>query len=126
MCPLRIGRDDCGVAEVDDAKLGEGVDLRLEMWPGWTAGGANRARAEACSGPIGDEVIRRRADNCNVNPGEPAGVLRLRHTGVGEEACVVGLVRQAQLAPALERVDHLAGLDDCVRLADGLLDLPDT
>ena len=123
--PLGIGRDDCGVAEVDDAELGESVDLRFEMRPGRTAGGADRARAEACSGPVGDEVVRRRADHRNVDTGELGGVLRVRHAGVGEEPGVVGLVGQAELAPALERVDHLAGLDDGVRLADGLLDRPD-
>ena len=120
VCPLRIGRNYCGVAEVDDAELGERVDLRLEMRPGRTAGGADRARAKARSGPVGDEVVRRRADHRNVDTGELGGVLGVRHAGVGEEPGVVGLVGQAELAPALEWIDHLAGLDDGVRLADGL------
>ena len=75
VCPLRIGRDDCGVAEVDDPELCEGVDLRFEMRPGRTAGCPDRARAETRSGPIGDEVVRRRADHRNVDTGELGDVL---------------------------------------------------
>ena len=33
-------------------------------------------------------------------------ILRVRHPRVREQAGVVGLVRKAELAPALERVDH--------------------
>ena len=65
--PHGIGRDYCGVAEVDDSELGERVDFRLEMRPGRAAGGADRARAEACPRPVGDEVVRRRADHRDVD-----------------------------------------------------------
>ena len=112
-----VGRDDRGVPEVDDAQLGEGVDLGLEVRPRWAARGADGARSEARARAIGDEVVGRRADDRHVDSGELGGVLRVRHARVREEPRVVRLVGEPELAPALERVDHgLAGLDDRVRL----------
>ena len=100
----RVGGQDGRVAEVDDLQLLEGVDLRLEVRPGRARGGADRARPEAGAGPVGDEVVRRRADDRDVEPGQLGGILRVRRAAVGEQAGVVGLL--AVLPPALERVDH--------------------
>ena len=59
MRPHRVGRNHGGVAEVDDAELGERVDARLEVRPGRAARGADRARPEARPRPVGDEVVGR-------------------------------------------------------------------
>jgi hypothetical protein len=105
--PLRIGRDDRGVAEVDDAQLRERVQPGLEVRPGRTARCADRAWPEARSGPVGDEVVCRRPHDRDVDACELGRILRVRHPRVREEARVVGLVGEPELAPALERVDHL-------------------
>jgi hypothetical protein len=123
----RSGRDDLGdgaldlrvrrrgvrghdrrIAEIDHAELREGVDLRLEVGPGRAARRSDGTRPEAGSRPVRDEFVGRRADDRDVEPGELGRILRVRHPCVGEEACVVGLVGETELAPALERVDHEA------------------
>ena len=109
-----VGGHDRRVPEVHDPELLERVDLRLEMRSGRAARRADRTRAEARPGPIGDEVVGRCAHDGDVDPGELGRILRVRHPRVGEEPGVVGLVGEAELAPALERVDHARR---CVRLA---------
>ena len=112
-----VGRDDGGVAEVDHAQLGEGVDLGLEVCPWWAARGADGARSEASARAVGDEVVRRRSDDRHVDSVELRCVLRVREARIREEPRVVRLVGEPELAPTLERVDHgLAGLDARVRL----------
>ena len=59
-------------------------------------------------GPVGDEVVGRRADDRDVETLELRGIVRVRHARVREEPRVVGLVGKPELAPALERVDHAA------------------
>ena len=66
----RVGRQDGRVAVVDDPQLRERVDLRLEVRARRAARGADRARAEARPGPVGDEVVGRRADDRDVEAGE--------------------------------------------------------
>ena len=63
----RIGRNDRGIPEVDDAQLGERVDPGLEVGPGRAARSADRARPEARARPVGDEVVGRRADDRDVD-----------------------------------------------------------
>ena len=101
-----IGREHRRVAVVDHPQHGHGVDLRLEMGPGRAARRADRPRAEAGARPVGDEVVRRRADDRDVDPAEVCRVLRVRQRPEREQACVVGLL--AVLPPALEGVDHRA------------------
>jgi hypothetical protein len=100
----RVGGNDRGVAVVDDPQRGERVDPGLEVRTGRAAGGADRARAEAGPGPVGDEVVRRRADDRDVDPGELAGVLRVGGAAEARQAGEVGLL--AVLAPTLQRIDH--------------------
>ncbi len=83
---------------------GESVDLRLEVRAGRAARGADRARPEARPRAVGDEVVGRRADDRDVEPGELGRVLRVRQAAEREQARVVGLL--AVLPPALERIDH--------------------
>ena len=97
------GQHGC-VAVVDDAQLGERVDLRLEVRAGRAARRANRPRAVAGAGAIRDEVVRRRTDDRDVEAGEQLLVLRVRGTAEADGACEIGLF--AVGAPALERVDH--------------------
>ena len=59
-------------------------------------------------GPVGGEVVHRRADDRDVDPLELGRVLRVRERRVRQQPCVVGLVGEAQLPPALERIDHAA------------------
>ena len=108
MRSLGVRRHHCRVSEVHDPEHFERVDLRLEVRSRWAARCPDRARAEARPGPIGDEVVRRRSDDGDVHAGELGRILRVRHSRVGEEPRVVGLVREAELAPALERIDHSA------------------
>ena len=61
-----VGGEDGRIAEVDDAECGERIHLRLEMRSRGTTRGADRARAEACAGPVGDEIVHRRADDRDV------------------------------------------------------------
>ena len=102
----RIGGHHRGVAEVDDAKHLVPVDLRLEMRARRATGGPDRARPEARSRPVRDEVVGRRADDRDVDAGELGRILRIGQAGEREQPGVVRLVRQAELAPALERIDH--------------------
>ena len=104
---LGIGGHDRRVSEVDDPKVLEGVELRLKVWSGWAARGADRPRAEPRSRAVRDEVVGRRADDADVDARELGRIVRVRHSRVREEACVVGLVGEAELAPALERIDHV-------------------
>ena len=57
-------------------------------------------------GPVGDEVVGRRADDRDVHALELGRVLGVREAAEGEEARVVRLV--AEVPPAPERVDHLS------------------
>ena len=104
--PGSIGRDHRRVAVVDHPQLGHGVDLRLEVRPRRTAGRANRTRAEARARPVGDEVVRRCADDRDVDPRKLARVLRVRQPAEGQQPSVVGLL--PVLAPTFERIDHAA------------------
>ena len=106
--PHRIGRDDRRVAEVDDAEDLRRVDAGLEVRAGRAARGADRARREARARPVRDEVVGRRADDRDVDALELRRVLRVRQAAEREQPRVVRLV--AEVAPALERVDHV-GLD---------------
>ena len=92
------------VAEVDDAQRRERVDLGLEVAPGRQARCADRPRAEARPGAQGDEIVGRRADDRDIDPGELRRILRVGETRVGQQPGVLGL--RALLAPALARVDH--------------------
>ena len=55
----RVGGKDGRVAVVEDPQDVEAVDLRLQMRPGWAAGGADRTRAETRARPVGNEVVGR-------------------------------------------------------------------
>src|SRR6202011_2069772 len=72
--------------------------------PGRAAGSADRARAEARAWSVGDKVVRRRADDRDVDPGELRGALRVRQRSERQQPGVVRLL--AVLPPALERIDH--------------------
>ena len=67
-----ICRQDGRVAEVDHAENPGRIDLRLEVRPPGTACGADRPRPEARAGTVGDEVVRRRADDGDVDAVELA------------------------------------------------------
>ena len=58
-------------------------------------------------GPVGDEVVRRRAHDRDVDAGQLGGVLRVGHAGESEKPGVVGLL--TVFAPAFERIDHPPG-----------------
>jgi hypothetical protein len=77
-----VGRNDRGVAEVENPELGERVDPNLEVRTGRAARRADRARREAGARPIGDELIRRRAHYHDVRAPEVGGVLRVGHAAV--------------------------------------------
>ena len=66
----------------------------------------DRARPVPRPGPVGDEVVRRRADDRDVHALELGRILGVREAAEGEQARVVRLV--AEVAPAPERVDHLS------------------
>ena len=80
------------------------VDAGLQVRPGRAARGADRPRAEARARPVGDEIVRRRADDRHVDAGQLGGVLGVGQPEKREQPGVVGLL--AELAPALERIDH--------------------
>ena len=103
----RICRDDRRISEVDDTQLLERVDLRLEVRPGRAARRPDRPRPEARPGAVGDEVVGGRAHDGDVDARELGRILRVRHPRVRQEPRVVGLVGEAELAPAVERVDHV-------------------
>ena len=63
----RVGGEHGRVAEVDHAQLLERIDLHLEVLTGRTARGADRTRSEPRPGPVRDEIVRRRADDCDVD-----------------------------------------------------------
>ena len=103
--PRRVGGEHRRVAEVDhraaprmrrssprDAAPGGQLAARI-------ARGPNRV-----PGPVGDEIVRRRADDRDVHPLELGRILGVRHAAECEQAREVGLL--AVLAPALERIDH--------------------
>ena len=69
----RVGGQDRRVAVVDDPQLLDGVDPGLEVGARRAAGGADRARAEARAGPIGDEVVGGSADDRASTPSSSAG-----------------------------------------------------
>ena len=102
----RVGGQHGRVAVVDDAELGERVDTRLEMRAGRARRGADRARREPRARAVRDEVVHRRPDDRDVDSVEVRRLLRDRRPAEGEEAGVVGLVRQRP--PAGERVDRHA------------------
>ena len=106
MRPDGVGRDDRGVAVVDELELGHRVDLCLQVRPRRTAGGANRPRAEARARPVGDEIVSRCADDCHVDSRELGRVLRVRERSEREQAGVVRLLPVA--TPPFQRVDHAA------------------
>ena len=83
---------------------GEGVDPGLEVRAGRAARRADRPRAEAGARPVGDEIVRRRADDRDVDAGELRRILGVREAAEGEQPGEVGLL--AVLAPAVERIDH--------------------
>ncbi len=74
----RIGRYDRRVAVVDDAQRGERVDACFEVRAGRARGAPDRARREARAGPVGDEVVGRRADDRDVDARELLRLLRER------------------------------------------------
>ena len=67
------------------------------------ARGADRARAEAGAGPVGDEVVGRRADDRDVDAGELGRVLRVRQRREGQQPRVVGLVAEARATARADR-----------------------
>jgi hypothetical protein len=99
-----IGRDDRSVAEVDDSQFVERVDPGLEMWARRGAGGADCPRSKPRPRTVGDEIVRRRADDGDVGVFELGGILRIRRAAEAQQAGEVGLL--AALAPALARVDQ--------------------
>jgi hypothetical protein len=99
---LGIGRDDRSVAEVDDSDVGERVDSGLEMRARRRAGNPDRPRSEPRPRAVGDEVVRRRADDGDVRVFELGRILGVRRAAEAQQAGVVGLL--AVLAPALARV----------------------
>jgi hypothetical protein len=101
---LGIGRDDRSVAKVDDLQVGERVDPGLEMRARRAAGGADRPRSEPRPRAVGDEVVRRGADDGDVRVFELGRILRVRRAAEAQQSGVVRLL--AVLAPALERVDQ--------------------
>jgi hypothetical protein len=102
--PRGIGGKYRRVAVVDYAQLGHRVDLRLEVLTGRTAGCPDRARPEARSRPVGDEIVGGRADDCDVEALELGRILRVRQRRERQHPRVIGFL--AVLAAALERVDH--------------------
>ena len=74
----RVRRQHRRVAVVDHPQHGHRVDLRLEVRAGRAARRADRARAEAGTRPVGDEVVGRRADDRDVDAVELRRVLRVR------------------------------------------------
>jgi hypothetical protein len=100
----RVTRNDRRVSEVDHLQLREGVDLHLEVRALRGACGADRPWPEASSRPVRDEVVRRRADDRDVDAFELGGILRVGQAAEGEQARIVGFL--AVGAPPLERVDH--------------------
>ena len=80
------------------------VDARLEVRPGRAARRPDRARPVPRAGPVRDEVVDRRADDRDVDPGQLGRILGVREAPVGEQPRVVGLV--AESPPAPDRVDH--------------------
>ena len=100
-----IGRDHRRVAEVDDGELGEGIDLGLQMRPLRAARGADRARAETRSRSVGDEIVGRGADDCDVDSSELGGILSVGNRREREEPGVVRLFL-VPARPALDGVDH--------------------
>jgi hypothetical protein len=74
----RVGRGHGRVAEVDDAQDLRGVDAGLEVGARRAAGGADRTRREAGAGTVRDEIVRRRADDRDVDAGELGRILRVR------------------------------------------------
>jgi hypothetical protein len=72
--------------------------------PHEAARSADRAGAEAGSGPVGDEVVRGCSDDRDVHAFELGGVLGPGQRPEREQARVVRLL--AVLAPAVQRVDH--------------------
>jgi hypothetical protein len=99
-----IGGDDRRVAEVDDPKLAEGVDLRFEVRAGRAARRADRARCEAGARTVGDQVVGRRPDDRDVEARQLACVLCVRGRSEREQPRVVRLV--AERLPPLEGVDR--------------------
>jgi hypothetical protein len=106
----RVGRKHGRVAEIHDAQRFQRVDAGLEVRARREAGGANRARPVARTRPVGNEVVRRRPDDRDVEAGKLGRIHRVRLPAVGEEACEVGLLAVA--TPALEGVDHAAIFSD--------------
>ena len=75
--------------------------------PGRAAGGADRPRGEAGAGPVGDEIVGRRADDRDVGADEVRRILGVGLPGEAEQAGEVGLLAVAR--PARERIDHRRG-----------------
>ena len=73
MVSRRIRGHDRGVTEVDDAKLRDRIEARLQVRPGRTARRADGARPEPRPGPVGGEVVHRRSDDRDVDSLELAG-----------------------------------------------------
>ena len=103
---LWIGRQHGRVAEVDDPQLFERVDPSFKMRAGRTARRSDRARREPCPGPVGDEVVGRGAHDRHVDAVELGRVLGIGRAAKAQQPGVVRLVREAERAPPLERVDH--------------------
>ena len=88
---LGVGRDAGGVAVVDNAQLLERVDAGLEVDAVGRAGGADRARAEAGAGAVGDELVHGRADDGGVDAGQVGQILGVGQAGERQQPGVVGL-----------------------------------
>jgi hypothetical protein len=99
----RVCRHDRRVAEVDDAELGQRVYPHLHAGAGLEACSPDSSRAEASPGPIGDELVHRRAENGDVHALEVRHLFCPGHPGVGGEPRVIGL---PEAAPAPSRVEH--------------------
>ena len=102
--PGRVGRDHGRVAEVHHPELTGRVDPGLEVRARRAARGADRARAEAGAGTVGDEIVGRCADDRHVDAPKLGGVLRVRERRERQQPRVVRLV--AETPPPFERIDH--------------------
>lgn len=92
---------DLYVAEVDDAEGGERVHARLQARTRRAARGPACSEGEACSLPVGDEIVRWRAHDRHIDVVQLRGILRVTSASEGQQAGVVGLL--PVLAPAIER-----------------------
>jgi hypothetical protein len=100
----RIGRQYRRVAVVDDLEHPERVDPSLQMRTGNGARLSNRPRSQAGSRPLADELVHRRADDRDVEPGQLRRILGVRGPAERRQPRVVRLF--VNVRPAAHRIDH--------------------